>query len=91
MTTAICPDLAETIPMMSGLADGNSAEASPATDSETNGLLDVLADAMAVCTRACAAAHHYEELKSLSDQALRARGLERADLPRAAFEKLCKD
>jgi hypothetical protein len=41
-----------------------------------------------ICSRAQAAAHHYEVLKPLSDQELAARGLTRADLPRAAFRKL---
>jgi hypothetical protein len=42
----------------------------------------------AICTRAQAAAHHYEAHRSLSDQALAARGLIRTDLPRAAFREL---
>ena len=42
----------------------------------------------AICGRAWAAAHHYETMRPLSDQALAARGLTRADLPRAAFRKL---
>lgn len=42
----------------------------------------------AVCAHAQAAAWRYEELARLSDQELLARGLERADLPRAAFRLL---
>ena len=41
-----------------------------------------------ICSRAKAAAHHYEAHKPLSDQALAARGLIRTDLPRAAFREL---
>ena len=41
-----------------------------------------------ICSRAQAAAHYYEAHKSLSDQALAARGLIRTDLPRAAFREL---
>lgn len=51
-------------------------------------LMGRVADILAVCARARAAAQHYEELKALSDQALEQRGLKRADLPRAAFDKL---
>jgi hypothetical protein len=47
-----------------------------------------LRDIWAVCTRARAAAHHYETHKPLSDQELAARGLTRVGLPRAAFRKL---
>ena len=45
-------------------------------------------EVVAICSRACAAAHYYEEHKAMSDAALAERGLERADLPRAAFDKL---
>ena len=41
-----------------------------------------------ICSRAQAAAHYSEAHKSLSDQALAARGLIRTDLPRAAFREL---
>ena len=51
-------------------------------------LVDRIAETLAICSRAREAAHAYEELKPLSDQALAARGLKRADLPRAAFDKL---
>jgi hypothetical protein len=43
---------------------------------------------LSICSRAQAAAHHYEQLKPLSDEDLAAKGIERADLPRAAFRKL---
>ena len=51
-------------------------------------LIDRVMEVLAICSRACAAAHYYEEHKAMSDAALAERGLERADLPRAAFNKL---
>ena len=51
-------------------------------------LIDRVMEVLAICSRACAAAHCYEEHKAMSDAALADRGLERADLPRAAFDKL---
>ena len=51
-------------------------------------LIDRVMEVLAICSRACAAAHYYEEHKAMSDAALAERGLERADLPRAAFDKL---
>ena len=51
-------------------------------------LMAKMREIWAICSRAQAAAHHYEALKPLSDQELAARGLTRADLPRAAFRKL---
>jgi hypothetical protein len=51
-------------------------------------LIDRVMEVVAICSRACAAAHYYEEHKAMSDAALAERGLERADLPRAAFDKL---
>jgi hypothetical protein len=47
-----------------------------------------LRDIWAVCRRANAAAHTYEDLKPLSDAELAARGFTRMDLPRAALRKL---
>ena len=47
-----------------------------------------LQEIWAICSRAQAAAHHYTTHKCLSDQALAARGLTRADLPGAALAKL---
>jgi len=47
-----------------------------------------LQEIWAICSRAQVAAHHYTAHKCLSDQALAARGLTRADLPRAALGKL---
>jgi hypothetical protein len=44
-----------------------------------------------ICSRATAAAHQYEQLKPLSNEALAARGLKRDDLPRAAFDKLTEE
>jgi uncharacterized protein YjiS (DUF1127 family) len=45
-------------------------------------------DVLSVCVRSQAASHQFEELNRLSDDALAARGLRRADLPRAAFRAL---
>ncbi len=53
-------------------------------------LVDRVMEVLAVCSRACAAAHYYEEHKALSDAALADRGLARADLPRATFDKLAE-
>ena len=61
--------------------------------SERDGRPDLIERAReiwAICSRAAAAAHTYEALKSLSNQELAARGLKRADLPRAGFDKLAK-
>ena len=43
---------------------------------------------LGLCSRASTAAYHYDQLKSLSNAELAVRNLERADLPRAAFDKL---
>jgi hypothetical protein len=51
-------------------------------------LIDRVREVLAICSRACAAAHFYEEHKPMSDAALAEKGLARADLPRAAFDKL---
>jgi hypothetical protein len=51
-------------------------------------LIDRVMEVLAICSRACAAAHYYEEHKAMSDAALTERALKRADLPRAAFDKL---
>lgn len=52
------------------------------------GLLRRIAEIMATCAQARAAAHHYEHLRSLSDYALAERGLTRADLSSTAFDRL---
>jgi hypothetical protein len=51
-------------------------------------LIERIKEIFGICSRA---AHHYEELKPLSDEALAGRGLARADLPRAALRKLAGD
>jgi hypothetical protein len=43
---------------------------------------------LSICSRGLTAAHHYERLKSQSDTDLAAKGLQRGDVPRAAFRKL---
>jgi len=53
-----------------------------------HGVSDMLRDVLAICRRSWAAADHYEDLKSMSDRALADIGLERRDLPRAAFDRL---
>ena len=55
------------------------------------GLIDRVREVWAICSQACAAAHFYEEHKAMSDAALAERGLERADLPRATFDRLAED
>ncbi len=52
------------------------------------GLIERAGEILAICSRATAAAHTYQELKAMSDQELAKRGLKRADLPRAAFDTL---
>ena len=47
-----------------------------------------LREILSILSRAKAAAHHYEDLKHQSGTDLAAKGLARADLPRAAFHKL---
>ena len=54
-------------------------------------LIDRVREVLAICSRACAAAHFYEEHKPMSDAALAEKGLARADLPRATFEKLTEE
>jgi hypothetical protein len=51
-------------------------------------LMGRIREVLGICSRASAAAHLYEELSTLSDEALADRGLTRADLPAAAFEEL---
>ncbi len=67
------------------------ASSRSAAISRTGGAFDLLGyalEALRICSRAQAAAQHYEELKPLSDAALADKGLKRADLPRAALDKL---
>jgi hypothetical protein len=52
------------------------------------GALQRLREILSICARARVAAHHYEELKPLSEADLAEKGLTRSDLPRAAFRKL---
>jgi hypothetical protein len=47
-----------------------------------------LREILSIFSRAQAAAHHYETLKRQSDIDLAGQGLERTDVPRAAFHKL---
>jgi hypothetical protein len=74
--------------MMALLARSKSAATYGTGSDSTFDLLAYIQDVLRVCSRAQAAAHHYEELRSKSDAALAERGLTRADLPRAAFDKL---
>jgi hypothetical protein len=48
----------------------------------------IVRDILSICSRGLAAAHHYERLKSQSEADLAASGLQRGDVPRAAFLKL---
>ena len=82
--------------MRAGFATGKSvglvdARAAPASRYGGPRLIDRVLEILRICSRAAAAAHYYEQLKPLSDQALAARGLKRADLPRVAFEKLSEE
>jgi len=45
-------------------------------------------DILSICSHGIAAAYYYERLKSQSDADLAAKGLQRGDVPRAAFQKL---
>lgn len=51
-------------------------------------VIERIRDVLGACSRAAAAAHYYEQLRSLSDEALAARGLTRADIPRATLRKI---
>jgi hypothetical protein len=51
-------------------------------------LLQSLSEVLAVLSQALTASHHYEELRRKCDAALAQRGLNRADLPRAAYREL---
>jgi|GEM_PF-5736420 len=74
--------------MLLSIAWNRTAAAGRDTEGSRRGLLAWLFDVLAVCRRANAAAAHYEALQPLSDRALADKGLRRADLPRAAFDKL---
>jgi len=52
--------------------------------------LESLAEVLSMLSQALAASHHYEELSRKCDAALAQRGLNRADLPRAAYRELTK-
>lgn len=54
-------------------------------------MLHAVGEILRICSRAQAAAQHYEELKPMSGADLAERGLDRADVPRAVFRKLTGD
>ena len=54
-------------------------------------MLHSVGEMLSICSRAQAAARHYEELKPMSGADLAERGLDRADVPRAVFRKLTED
>jgi hypothetical protein len=56
-------------------------------DKMSNRVFDNLAGFFGDVGRARAASSLYSELAGLSDEALKARGLSRSDLPRYAFDK----
>jgi hypothetical protein len=65
-----------------------------AATARTGGTFDLLGcvlEVLRICSRAGAAAQHYEELAAKSDAALAEKGLTRADLPRAAFDRLTEE
>lgn len=51
-------------------------------------IIDQIRDVLGACSRAADAAHYYERLRSLSDEALADMGLRREDIPRATLGKL---
>lgn len=51
-------------------------------------LIDGIKEILGIFTRAADAAHYYEKLRPMSDEALADRGLTRADLPRAVLRRL---
>lgn len=55
------------------------------------GLLARAREVWRICCRAGSAAHHYEQLKSQSDEELAEKGLKRGEVPREAFEQLTKE
>jgi hypothetical protein len=65
-----------------GAVDRRSERASKA------GLVERAREILTICSRANDAAHTYEKLKAMSDHELAKRGLKRADLARAAFDRL---
>lgn len=54
-------------------------------------MVRTVGEMLSICSRAQAAAQHYEELKPKSDADLAERGIERADLPQVAFRKLTEE
>jgi hypothetical protein len=54
------------------------------------GLLDRLTEVWSILSQAVAAAHLYEELSRKCDSALAEQGIERFDVPRAAYRELTK-
>ena len=54
-------------------------------------LLGTIRDVWLIMARASAAAQLYEDLRRRSDTELAQHGLDRADLPRAAFDALTSD
>jgi hypothetical protein len=54
-------------------------------------MLRTVGEMLTICSRAQAAAQHYEDLKPMSNADLAERGLDRADVPRAAFRKLTEE
>lgn len=69
----------------------HSPSMSPAHAGEQGGMFQMLRDTWLACRRSWAAADHYEALKSMSDQALAERGIQRKDLARVAFDRLSQD
>jgi hypothetical protein len=76
--------------MTAGIAMQASVPVGQFAGTDAPGLLARIREMLAICSRATAAAHHYETLKAMSDQELAARGHRRAELPRAAFERLVR-
>ena len=60
----------------------------PSERASKPGIVERAREVFSICSRASDAAHAYEELKAMSDHELAKRGLKRADLARAAFDRL---
>jgi uncharacterized protein YjiS (DUF1127 family) len=54
-------------------------------------IISGISEVLRICARAADAAHDYERLRTLSDEALAARGITREDIPRATLRKLADD
>jgi hypothetical protein len=68
--------------------DDLNVSTQPFAEARLRRVLHTVGEMLSICSRAQAAAQHYEELKPMSGADLAERGLARADVPRAVFRKL---